>query len=85
MCFYRIIYLKFEGGKKRKIFVLAPHSFIPVRRVMYAFFSGLFFNSYLFTRLMGRRHNKNLFKKNPAAYTAGFSICVSNILLDIWY
>ena len=35
--------------------------------------------------LMGRNHNKNLFKKNPAAYTAGFSICVSNILLDIWY
>lgn len=35
--------------------------------------------------LDGRRYNKNLFKKNPAAYTAGFSICVSNILLDIWY
>ena len=31
MRFYRIIYLKIEGGKKRKIFVLAPHSSIPVR------------------------------------------------------
>lgn len=32
MRFYGIIYLKFEGGKKRKNFVLAPHSSIPVRR-----------------------------------------------------
>lgn len=32
MCFYGIIYLKIEGGKKRKIFVLEFHSSIPVRR-----------------------------------------------------
>lgn len=32
MCFYGIIYLKIGGGRKRKIFVLAPHSSIPVRR-----------------------------------------------------
>lgn len=32
MCFYGIIYLKIEDGRKRKKFVLAPHSSIPVRR-----------------------------------------------------
>lgn len=33
MCFYGIIYLKIEGGKKRKnFFVSNSHSSIPVRR-----------------------------------------------------
>lgn len=56
MCFYGIIYLKIEGGKKRKIFVLAPHSSIPVRREVAVRPAIVLFEnySYLFILLGGQ-------------------------------